>query len=74
MKCVICKTGNTNKGKTTCTIEKDGSLLVFRDVEAEICDNCGEAYYSLEITNKIQSLATDAIKKGTEIEIVRMAS
>ena len=74
MKCSICKTGTTHKGKTTCTIEKDGSLLVFRDVEAEICDNCGEAYYSLEITNKIQTLATEAVKKGTEIEIVRIAS
>ncbi len=74
MKCSICKTGDTKKGKTTCTIEKDGSLLVFREVEAEICDNCGEAYYSLEITNKIQLLATEAIKKGTEIEIVKLAS
>ncbi len=74
MKCSICKTGDTYKGKTTCTIEKVGSLLVFRDVEAEICDNCGEAYYTLETTNKIQLLATEAVKKGAEIEIVRMAS
>ena len=74
MKCSICKTGTTHKGKTTCTVEKDGSLLVFRNVEAEICDNCGEAYYSLDTTNKIQLLSAEAVKKGTEIEIVRMAS
>ncbi|CAN5178858.1 hypothetical protein BH11BAC6_BH11BAC6_02520 [soil metagenome] len=74
MKCSICKTGTTYKGKTTCTIEKEGTLLVFRDVEAEICDNCGEAYFSLETTNKIQLLVAEAVNKGAEIEIVRLAS
>lgn len=74
MKCSICKTGTTQKGKTTCTIEKNGSLLVLRDVNAEICDNCGEAYYSLETTNTIQRLIKEAVDKGAEIEIVRIAS
>ena len=48
MECVICKMGTTYKGKTTYTIDKQKSLLVFRDVEADVCDNCGEAYFSLE--------------------------
>ncbi len=54
MECVICKMGNTYKGKTTYTIDKQKSLLVFRDVEADVCDNCGEAYFSLEITKNLQ--------------------
>ncbi len=72
MECVICKMGNTVKGKTTYTIDKQKSLLVFRDVEADVCDNCGEAYFSLETTKKLQQLVTDALKKGAEFEVVKM--
>jgi YgiT-type zinc finger domain-containing protein len=74
MFCVICKTGTINKGRTTCTFEKDGSLIVFKNVEAEICDNCGEAYFSLETTEKLKSLTEDAVRKGAEIEVVKMPS
>lgn len=72
MKCVICKLGETHRGKTTSTFEKEGSLLVFRDVEADICDNCGEAYFSLETTKKLQDLADEAVKKGAEIEVIKL--
>ncbi len=72
MNCVICKVGTTYKGKATCTIEKNGSVLIFRDVDAEICDNCGEPYYTPEITRKLHSLATDAVNKGTEIEVIKL--
>ena len=72
MKCVICKIGETHNGKTTCTLEKEGSLLVFRDVEADVCDNCGEAYFSVETTKKLQTLTDEAVKKGAEIEVIKL--
>ena len=72
MKCVICKTGTAYTGKATTTIEKNGSVLVFKEVGAEICDNCGEAYFSIDTTKKLLELAEDAVKKGTEIEVVKL--
>ena len=72
MECVICKMGTTYKGKTTYTIDKQKSLLVFRDVEADVCDNCGEAYFSLKTTKKLQQLVSEALKKGAEFEVVKM--
>ena len=72
MECVICKMGTTYKGKTTYTIDKQKSLLVFRDVEADVCDNCGEAYFSLETIKKLQQLVSEALKKGAEFEVVKM--
>lgn len=72
MLCVICKTGTTYKGKTTSTIESNGRLLVFKNVDAEICNNCGEAYFSPEIIQQLQSLADEAFKKGAEVEIVKL--
>ncbi len=72
MQCIICKTGTTHPGKTTCTIERNGSLLVFKNVNAEVCDNCGEAYFSKDTTEKLHTLAEEAIKKGAEIEIIKL--
>ena len=42
MKCVICKHGETKDGTTTIILEREGSTIVFKDVPAKICDNCGE--------------------------------
>ena len=72
MECVICKMGTTYIGKTTYTIDKQKSLLVFRDVEADVCNNCGEAYFTLETTKKLQQLVAEALKKGAEFEVVKM--
>ena len=32
MKCVVCKKGETKPGKTTLTLERDGTTLVFKSV------------------------------------------
>ena len=32
MKCVICKMGETQPGKVTVTLDKEGATLVFRGV------------------------------------------
>jgi peptide subunit release factor 1 (eRF1) len=52
-------------------VQKQGSLLVYKDVEAEVCNNCGEAYLSVETTRKLQHLAADAVEKGAEVEIIK---
>jgi len=46
MKCAICKTGQTHSGITTVTLQRANTVVVIRDVPAEICDNCGEYYLS----------------------------
>ncbi len=42
MKCAICKQGETQPGKATVTLERCGSVVVFKSVPTEICSNCGE--------------------------------
>ena len=41
MTCVICKSGTPEAGKTTVTLERDKTLIVFRRVPAKTCPNCG---------------------------------
>jgi len=43
MKCVVCKTGQTHLGLATVTMVREGTTVVFRDVPADVCANCGEA-------------------------------
>ena len=69
MKCVICKNGETKEGFATITLEKKGSTIVFKEVPAQVCDNCGEKYIDGEITKDLLSIAREIIKKGVEIDI-----
>ena len=39
MKCAICKNGDTKEGMTTITFDRDGMILVVKDVPAQICTN-----------------------------------
>ncbi len=52
MKCVICKYGETKEG-TTVTLEKGNSTIVFKEVPAQICDNCGEKYIDNTTTKEL---------------------
>ena len=70
MKCFLCKNGETKKGFTTVTLNRNETIIL-KNVPAEICDNCGEYYLSEEVTKKIFKLADDAIKRNTEIEILK---
>lgn len=42
MKCIACKTGDLADGTTIVTLEKDGAIIVFKDVPALVCTQCGK--------------------------------
>ena len=69
MRCVICKYGETIKGTTTITLEKDNSTIVFKNVPANICDNCGEQYIDDKISKELLKKANELIKNGTQVDI-----
>jgi YgiT-type zinc finger domain-containing protein len=60
MKCVSCPTGETTPGTMTKTIERDGTLLVVRNVPADICDACGAAFFSAEVVDRLRVMFEDA--------------
>ena len=69
MKCMICKHGNTQKGSTTITLEKDGSTIVFKHVPALVCENCWEKYIEDETAKEVLSKAKEIQKSGVEVDI-----
>lgn len=74
MQCVICKNGKTNPGKVNAVLQRNECTIIFKDVPADVCENCGEYYLNEDVTNKILSRAEEAIKKGAEVEILRYAA
>ncbi|MEC4895397.1 MAG: type II toxin-antitoxin system MqsA family antitoxin [Oscillatoria sp. PMC 1051.18] len=74
MQCVICKHGETQLGQVTVTLERDCSLVVLKQVPAEICANCGEYYLSESVTEEVLQIAEEAISKKVEVQILKYAA
>jgi YgiT-type zinc finger domain-containing protein len=69
VKCVICKHGETQPGKTTVTLEREGMTLVFKGVPAEVCANCGEAYVGEKVSSQLLRVAEDAARSGVQVDV-----
>ncbi len=69
MKCPICKHGDTISGTASITLERNAATLVFKDVPAQICNNCGEEYFTDSITQAIMQQAESAIAQGVQIDV-----
>ncbi len=69
MKCVICKQAETQMGKTTVTLERDGLTLVVKGVPARVCPNCGEEYVDENIAAKLLQDAEEIAREGAQVDI-----
>jgi YgiT-type zinc finger domain-containing protein len=74
MKCVLCRHGVTAPGTVTVTLDRGRTTVIFREVPAEICSNCGEEYVSNLVTAHLLEVAEAAIASGAEVEIRRYAA
>jgi len=74
MKCTICKTGYTHPGITTVTLQRANTVVVIRDVPAEICEDCGEYYLSEAIARRVYADAEETAHRRVEVEIQRYAA
>ena len=74
MKCALCKHGETKEGTTTITLQRGSSIIIIKNVPADICENCGEYYLSKDITSIVLKQAEKAVKKGVEVEILKFAA
>ena len=72
MNCALCHNGLTEKGLVTVTLEKNKTIILIKNVEAEVCVNCGHYYLSEEMTKEVLKKGNEAISKGAELEIVNL--
>lgn len=73
MKCVICNLGRTRPGTTTMTLERENSTLVVKQVPAQVCDNCGEAWLEEDTVARLEALLETMVSNGMEVALQRYA-
>lgn len=74
MTCTVCKQSDTAEGRTTVTLERGSTVVVFRDVPADVCRNCGEAYVSEEVAGRLLEEIASAAKAGVSVDVRRYAA
>lgn len=74
MKCAICRNGTTENGTTTVVLERDQTTLVYKNVPAGICNNCGEEYVSSKTNKELLAHARGELNRGVTIEVVNFAA
>ena len=60
---MICKTGEVQPARVQAEV-KVGSDRLLVPVEAEVCQECGEAYYSAEVVRRLERVRDDFTRKA----------
>ncbi len=74
MKCTVCKNGIMEHGKVSVTLQRDNTIVIIKDVPADVCGNCGEYTLSKEVTKKVIAQADEAAASNAEVEILQYAA
>lgn len=74
MKCVICKTGHTHPGMATVTLEREQTVVIIREVPANICEDCGEYYLDAATAQRVYVAAEESFQRHVEFEVQRYAA
>ena len=74
MNCLFCKHGETTPGQVTVTLQRGETTVILKEVPAEVCQNCGEYYLDEAVTRKVYGQAEQAVRRHTEVEILRYAA
>jgi YgiT-type zinc finger domain-containing protein len=71
MKCIVCKQADTRPGVTTVTLERRDATLVFKEVPAQVCPNCGEDYVDESVADDLLRSAEAMAAQGTQVDVRR---
>ena len=74
MHCAICRHGSLEEGSTTVVLERGEVTLIFKEVPAQICENCGEEFVLAEVNDSLLRRAEKALGRGTTLEMLRFAA
>jgi YgiT-type zinc finger domain-containing protein len=62
MQCVICKQGEVKPASIEAELKVDRDRLLV-SVQAEVCAECGEAYYSTETMRYLEQVRKDFLRR-----------
>ena len=69
MKCMVCDQAETTPGLTSVLFERDQLTLVIKNVPAQVCPHCGEAYADETVTASLLREAEQMVKAGAKVDV-----
>ena len=60
------------EGEVTVTLEKDGSIILIKEVPAQVCDVCGHYYLDETTAGEVLQRGTEGLLKGAELEVMKL--
>ena len=69
MRCAICKHGTTEPGIGPVALTRGDTTIVLQGVPMNVCDNCGEQYFSEEVSITLLGNLDQAIQNSVRIEV-----
>lgn len=70
-KCHYCKVGDMAPGFVTSASALGSLMMVVKGVPADVCGNCGEGRYSLDVVKRLEEIDEAAREVGAEVVIRR---
>jgi len=68
-KCPLCG-GKMHKGITAAPFFSDDKIIVIKDVPAEVCSDCGEAYLKSSVVGQVEKLLDRLDELKFEMSVV----
>ncbi len=69
MQCAFCGQGETEPGMATVTLAPENTIVVIRNVPADVCTTCGEEYVSKEIMGELLRIAREVAYAGVQVDV-----
>lgn len=69
MKCFMCK-GDLEQARKTYVATLENCVIVIKDVPALVCTQCGEAYYTDEVSDRLERIIDKIRDMVQEVAIV----
>ena len=71
--CYFCKKGVLENKKVTVDFRWGSKLIVIEEVPAKVCNECGEKYYSAQVSREMEKIAEEGKKeKMIEVPLARL--
>lgn len=71
--CPLCKGTLHDQDAATLSFVVKGRVVVVKNAPAEVCDQCGEAFLSTEMSQRVSMIIKDALRHNMELSVVNLA-
>jgi YgiT-type zinc finger domain-containing protein len=70
--CAACG-GTKRAAQVLFAVDLGTGVLIVRHVPALVCSQCGERWFTDDVTRRLEELASDARRRGADFEVVTLS-